>query len=260
MTTQDFIIALFYAVDQERLDVPKHPDAKLSPSEVVPLALLCAIKGGGTRAFSRWLTRDSLPVFPQGPERTRLARLFQTHTAWTGRCMAAPTVLGVADSDGLELIHPMRAGRRPAQMGKKGQRNHRWIVGGKLCLILHPWGLLGAGDCAPANVHDTPVQPLMAQFDGQMMVLTDTGFQAKTGDPVNRKVCPRGPWNTRLLGETVLSRLTTVCHSQKMGQRVWASFRARVAWTMAVLNLLARWGMERDEHDMMRLSIAEFSL
>jgi hypothetical protein len=52
MTTQDFIIALFYAVDQEMLDVPKHPDAKLSPSEVVTLALLHAIKGGGTRALT----------------------------------------------------------------------------------------------------------------------------------------------------------------------------------------------------------------
>ena len=40
MTTPDFIIALFYAVDQEMLDVPKHPDAKLYPSEVVTLALL----------------------------------------------------------------------------------------------------------------------------------------------------------------------------------------------------------------------------
>ena len=51
MTTQDFIIALFYAVDQEMLDVPKRPDAKLSPSEVVTLALLFAMKGGGTRAI-----------------------------------------------------------------------------------------------------------------------------------------------------------------------------------------------------------------
>lgn len=29
MTTPDFIITLFYAVDQERLEVPKHPEAKL---------------------------------------------------------------------------------------------------------------------------------------------------------------------------------------------------------------------------------------
>ena len=96
MTTQDFIIALFYAVDQEMLDVPKHPDAKLYPSEVVTLALLFAIKGGGTRAFYRWLTRDYLPLFPQVPERTRLARLFKTHTAWTGRFWASPTATGLS--------------------------------------------------------------------------------------------------------------------------------------------------------------------
>jgi hypothetical protein len=53
MTTPDFIIALFYAVDQETLDVPKHPEAKLSPREVVTLALLFAVKGGGMRAFYR---------------------------------------------------------------------------------------------------------------------------------------------------------------------------------------------------------------
>ena len=56
MTTQDFIIALFCAVDQEMLDIPKRPDAKLYPSEVVTMALLFAIKGVGTRAFYRWLT------------------------------------------------------------------------------------------------------------------------------------------------------------------------------------------------------------
>ena len=85
MTPPELIIALFYAVDQDMLDVPKHPEATRSPSEIVTLALWHAIKGGGTRAFSRGRTRDSLPLFPQGPERTRLARLFQTHTAWTAR-------------------------------------------------------------------------------------------------------------------------------------------------------------------------------
>jgi hypothetical protein len=260
MTPPDFIIALFYAVDQERLEVPKHPDAKWYPSEVVTLALLHARKGGGTRAFYRWLTRDYLPLFPQVPERTRLAQLFKTHTAWTARFLATPTVLGVADTSGIELMHPMREGRSPAQIGKKGSSNPRWMVGGKLCFLLNQWGLLCVWDCAPAHVHDTPFQPLMAQFDGQMIVLTDTGFHAQTGDPGNMQVCPRGTWHTCMLVETVLSRLTTVFHSKHMGHRVWASFRARVAWTMAVFHLLARWGMEIDEHDMIRLSIAEFGL
>jgi hypothetical protein len=260
MTTPDCIIALFYAVDQEMLDVPKYPEAQLSPSEVVTLALLPAIKDGETRAFSRWLTRDYLPLFPHGPERTRWARLFKTHTTWTTRFLAAPTGLGVADPYGIELLPPMRAGRSPAQVGKKGLSNHRWRVGGTLGGVLKQWGLLCAWDCAPANVYDTHFHPLMAQFAQQMILLTDTGCHAQTGAPANMKRCPRGTWHTRMLVETVLSMLTTVCHSKKGGHRVWAYFRARVAWTMAVFNLLARWGLEIDDENMVRLSIAEFSL
>jgi hypothetical protein len=63
-----------------------------------------------------------------------------------------------------------------------------------------------------------------------------------------------------MLGETVLSMLTTICHSQQGGHRVWAYCRARVAWTMAAFNLLARWGLEIEDENMVRLSIAEFSL
>ena len=122
MTTQDFIITLFCHVDQQMLHVPKRPDAKLFPSEVVTLALLFAIKGGGMRAFYRWLTRDYHTWFPQLPERTRLARLCKTHTAWVAHFLAAPTVLGVADSYGLEVIHPMREGRSSKQIGTS---NHR---------------------------------------------------------------------------------------------------------------------------------------
>jgi hypothetical protein len=260
MTPQDFILALFCAMDQEMLEIPKHPDAKWYPSELVTLALLCALTGGGMRAFYRWLTRDYRPLFPQVPERTRLARLCRTHTVWTARLLAAPTVRGVADTSGIKVIHPMREGRSPVQLGKTGLSNHRWIVGGKLCFILNQWGLICAWDCATANVHDSHFQPLIAQFADTMIVLTDTGFHAKTGDPVNMKVCPRGTWNTRMLVETVLSMLTTVFHSKHMSHRVWAYFRARVAWTMAVFHLLARWGMEIDEHDMIRLSIAAFGL
>ena len=44
MTTQDFIIALFYTVTMDA-GGPEHPDAKLYPSEIMTLALLFAIKG-----------------------------------------------------------------------------------------------------------------------------------------------------------------------------------------------------------------------
>src|SRR6266851_6728059 len=104
-TTSDFITALFCQVDDQLSDFPKHPEARLWPSEVVTLGLLHALKGGGNRAFYRWLTRDYRALFPQLPERTRLFRLFRTHQAWTQAFLAAPTVLGVIDTYGIELIH-----------------------------------------------------------------------------------------------------------------------------------------------------------
>ena len=79
MTTEDFTIELFYRLDQELLDVKKHPQAHLYPSEVVTLAFLFALKGVGNRAFYRWLKRDWRNLFPRLPERTRLFRLFKSH-------------------------------------------------------------------------------------------------------------------------------------------------------------------------------------
>jgi hypothetical protein len=134
MMTVEFITALFYEVDEQLRALPKHPEAHLWHSEVVTLGLLHALKGVGNRPFYRWLTRDYRPLFPRLPERTRLFRLLKTHQDWTRAFLAAPTVLGVIDTYGIELIHPMREGRSPQQIGRKGLSNHRWIVGGKLCL------------------------------------------------------------------------------------------------------------------------------
>ena len=163
MITVEFITALFYEVDEQLRTIPKHPEAHLWPSEVVTLGLLHALKGGGNRAFYRWLTRDYRPLFPRLPERTRLFRLFTTHQDWTTAFLAAPTVLGVLDTYGIELIHPMREGRSPQQIGRKGLSNHRWIVGGKLCLLLYQGGLGVVWGCAAANVADNTFQWLIQQ-------------------------------------------------------------------------------------------------
>src|SRR3982751_4833730 len=152
MTTHDFITALFCQVDDHLPAIPKHPEAHLWPSEVVTLGVLHALKGVGNRAFHRWLTRDYRPLFPRLPERTRLFRLFKTHQAWTRAFLAAPTVLGVIDTYGIELIHPIREGRSPQQIGRKGLSNHRWIVGGKLCLLLNQYGLVVGWACAHRRV------------------------------------------------------------------------------------------------------------
>ena len=88
MTTAEFIIALFYRIDNQMLAVPNHPQASLYPSEVVPL--------GG--------------------------------------------------------IHPVRPSRARQAIGEKRRSNHRWRVGGNLCMIVNPWGRPGCdwGSATPA--------------------------------------------------------------------------------------------------------------
>ncbi len=261
MTTQDFIIDLFCRVDTAMYDVPKHAQANLYPSELVTLALLFALKGVGPRAFYRWLTRDYRPLFPKLPHRTRLFRLFAVHRDWADYFLAQPTVLGVADSYGIELLHPMREGRSARQIGRKGKSNHRWIVGGKLAYVVNQWGLVVAWDCGPANLHDTAFHDLIADFQDAMVVLTDTGFHAQAGDPPNMKPCKRGTWNVRMVIETVLAMLTTVCHFKHVSHRTWAQFFARLAFTMALFNVLVQWdGLQPNEDGVIHLSIAEFSL
>jgi hypothetical protein len=60
----------------------------------------------------------------------------RTHHDWTQAFLASPTGLGVIDTYGIELIHPIREGRSPQQIGRTGLSHHRWIVGGKLCLLI----------------------------------------------------------------------------------------------------------------------------
>ena len=118
-TTSDFITALFYEVDEQLGAIPKHPEAHLWPSEVVTLGLLHALKGVGNRPFSRWLTRDYRALFPRLPERTRLFRLLKTHQDWTRVFLAAPTVLGVIDTYGIELIIPSVKAAAPSRLAGK---------------------------------------------------------------------------------------------------------------------------------------------
>src|SRR5262249_4115152 len=201
MITTEFITALFYEVDEQLGAIPKPPEADLWPSEVVTLGLLHALKGVGNRPFYRWLTRDYRPLFPCLPERTRLFRLLKTHHDWTQAFLASPTVLGVIDTYGIELIHPIREGRSPQQIGRKGLSNHRSIVGRKLCLLMNQYGWVGGWVCAPANAPDQTFQWLIRQVDGRMIVLSDTGFHAAEGDPANLKLCQRGEWQDRMLVE-----------------------------------------------------------
>jgi len=262
MTTEDFIIDLFCRVDDKMLEVGKHTQAALYPSEVVTLALLFALKGVGNRAFYRWLIRDYRHLFPRLPERTRLFRLFNSHLRWVQRFMAEPSLMGVIDSYGIELLHPRREGRSVKQIGRKGSSNRRWIVGGKLCLLLNHLGLVVDWDCDTANVYDgSAFQHLVTGVAEEMVVFADVHFGKKGSNPPNLRLCRRGQWNDRMMVETVLSMLTLVCHFKKVMHRVWSYFKSRVAYTMALFNLLVQWrDLQPDGNGLVHLSIAEFSL
>jgi hypothetical protein len=261
MTTEDFISELFYRSDEVMTDLPNHPLSNLGPSEIVTLGILFALTGVGNRTVYRWRYRDWRPLFPALPERTRWFRLLATPRTWTEEFLATPSVLGVIDSYGIELRHPRRESRRRQQIGRKGKSHHRWIVGGKLCVLLNQVGLVVGWDCAGAHAPDTACHPLIATYEEEMSVLRDAACHAKEGDPTNLKLWDRGLGNTRMLVETVLSMLSGVCHLKKVTHRTWAALQTRLAFTLATFNLLVQWhGLNPDALGFIHLSLAEFSL
>ena len=262
MTTVDFITELFCSVDDTLEAVEKHSQAKLYPSEVVTLALLYALKGCGQLAFWRWLVRDYRPLFPNLPHRTRLFRLFNSHRNYIEYFLADPSMIGVIDSYGIELLHPIREGRSPRQIGKKGKSNHRWIVGGKLCYLVNHLGLIVSWACDTANVYDgSAFQRLVDDVADHMVVFSDTAFEKVDWHPTNLRLCKRGEWNVRMVIETILSMLTYVCDFKRTRHKVWDYFETKIGFTIALFNILVQWhGFQPYENGFVPLSIAEFSL
>ena len=239
MTTVEFIITLFCLID-DRIgeDLPKHPQAILWPSELITIGILFAFKGGYFRAFYRWLKRDYENLFVRLPDRTRLQRLLQSHWDWCDRFLAEPTFFTVADTYGIELLHPIREGRSKQQIGKKGKSNWRWIVGMKLCWLINGRGQVVSWSWDTANVHDQTFLPLIEALEGRSIVLADTGFARAAGIPSNLKLCPRGTWNDRMLIETTLSLVTTVCNLKKVFHRTRHHFAARLGYVSAMFNTI----------------------
>ncbi len=98
-------------------------------------------------------------LFHKLPHRTRLFRLFNSHSHYVERFLVDPSLMGVIDRYGIELLHPIREGRSDKQIGKKGKSNKSsrtrgWIVDGKLCYLLNHLGLVVNCTCDTANVYD----------------------------------------------------------------------------------------------------------
>ena len=260
----DFITELFCKVDDIlpiRLKRSRHKQRQLHPSEIITLGLLFAIKGVNESAFYRWIKNNYLHLFPNLPDRTNLFRNFNTYWQYAEAFMSNPTIFGIADSYGIELIHPMREGRSDNQIGKKGKSNHRWIVGLKICPVINKFGLIVDWSVSTDNVCDKVFQPMIKKYENRMIVFTDTNFNDKDGNASNMKVCPRGTWNGRMVVESVFSMLSNLCHYKKTTQRTWKYFLSKMAYTMAAFNILAQWnGLNPDENGFVPLSIAHVNL
>jgi hypothetical protein len=228
---------------------------------VVTIGILFALKGNHFRAFYRWLRRDYNGLFGGLPERTRLQRVLKGHQAWCDRFLAEPTLFTVGDSFPIELIFPIRAGRSEQQVGKKNKDKGRWSIGIKLCWILNDVGRVVGWKWLPMNAHDQEFNDEIERLDGVSITLTDLGFRCKDGIPANLKLCQKGTWNERMIVETAFSMQTIICHAKKIFHRVAAYIDARLAYSMAMFNvLLALFHELHPDAPPHQMSIAEFSL
>ena len=101
----------------------------------------------------------------------------------------------------------------------------------------------------------------LEELDGLTITLTDLGFRCKDGIPDNVKLCEKGTWNERMFVETAFSMLTVVCNAKKIFHRVAAYIEARMAYTMAMFNvLLALFHELNPDAPAHQMSIAQFSL
>lgn len=175
--------------------------------------------------------------------------------------LAEASIFGVVDRFGIELLHPFREHRSNGQIGRKGRSNHRWTVGAKLCVVLNHLGLPVSWACGGANLPDQAFHDLIAEFDGEMLVLGDAGFHAASGDPTNLIICQRGERNARMVIETFFSLLTGVLAGKRMAHRSWDVLAAHIAYALAVMTLLVQWdGLNGDADGFVPLAIANFTL
>jgi len=265
-----FTLELFVRVDDALGALPhlkKHPLAKLHPSEVVTLGLLYALRGGSFRAFYRWLRRELRALFPLLPERTRLYRILCAQHPLTQHFLASPTLWGIIDSFGIELLHPRRRCRTPKRWARCGYSNGRWIVGAKLAIVINIQGQVVSWQIAPAHVSDLEFLPLAHALEEQSVLLADQGFlwshkpfkakrqQAKGRRPAsNIQVCTKGQRRERRLIETVFGLFTQVLHLKHLTQRCAQGVAMKLAFAMAAYNLCSRWWGTVNRH------IAQFAL
>lgn len=158
--------------------------------------------------------------------------------------MAEPTLMRVVDTNGVELIYLGYYERTPKHIGRKRFSNYKWIVGGKLCLLLNKWSPVSAApfvdwDSATANVNDSAFQPMLSQYQEQVVVHSDQLFSLKKGNTriwlhAASQLCASCLWLT-MLGATFtqglppLLRPSTSWHNGTTYSLLWDGVHLSIA-------------------------------
>ena len=116
-----------------------------------------------------------------------------------------------------------------------------WIVGAKFFVLLNSHGQIVNWNCCPASRHDTIFHRVIEKYQEQMIVLADSGFHARSGDPLNPKLCQRGAWKERMLIETTFSLFAGTMRLKKLTSRLSSTLRARLGYIAAAYNLCTSW-------------------
>ena len=195
--------------------------------------------------------------YPTGRHLQRQLRTQQYHA---DQLLADPSLLNEVDSFPIELLFPIREGRSKRQMGKKSRDKGRWSIGIKLCWILNRLGQVAGWHWLTMHRPDQDFLPLVELVNEDGLVLSDLGFRCKDGLPAHLKLGVKGTWNDRMIVETSFSLPTVVCHTKKMFHRTAAHLEARLAYTVAMFNVLIALDRQLHPDHAFKLSIAEFSL
>ncbi len=206
------------------------------------------------------MKRDWDALFGGLPDRTRLQRALQVHQDWCDRFLADPTFFTIGDSYPIELLFPIREGRTPHQIGRKGLDKGRWTIGFRLWWLLDDAGQVVEWYWLPMNHPDKDFNPLAEYYADQSLVLTDLGFRDAAGIAHNFRLGAKGAWNERMIVETSFSILTVVCQTKKFFHRVADYVWSRCAYLAAMFNVLNTLFHQCFPDDPRQRSIAEFSL
>lgn len=261
MTTELIIIHIFCLIDDKMRDIQKHPQAKLYPSELVTIGTLFAMKGGTFLSFYRWLKRDYDALFGGLPKRTRLMRALAAHEEWTDLFLHQATFFTVADSYPIELLFPIRQGRTPNQIGKKGRDKGRWFIGGRFFAMLDCYGCFVEWSWHSADHPDKDFNRVTQSFAEQTITLADLGFRDADGTPDPIQPVQKHTWNERMVVEHVFSMFTWVCSTKKFFHRIETYIFMHLSYLVVMFNVLYDlFHQLHPEAGPYQLSIAEFSL